>query len=811
MTTQRELSAKMLYTACREDQLPFNSTVEVDASDEIVGQERALSAIQFGTRIAGNGYNIFALGSPGTGKFTALRHILTAEAEHKPTPSDWCYVHNFEQPHKPSALELPPGHGVTLRNDMDQLIEDLSSAIPAAFETEDYHAQIEKLEQEFVEERDSALNKLAEDAKAHRVQLVHTPTGFAFAPLDEQDRVIRPEQFDKLADSEKKQIEETITDLQRKMQRIIRQFPMRQKETREKIRGLDREIARYSVRHLIDTIKEKHKDLPEVLKYLDAVEQDIVEHVKEFRTEHETPGLFGGGGTRAAALQRYKVNLIVDHRHRRSAPVVDQDLPSHTNLMGRTEYQSQMGTLVTDFTLIKAGDLHRANGGYLMLDARRLLIQPYAWESLKRALRSSEIRIEPLERTIGLISTISLEPEPIPLNVKVVLVGDRLLYYLLNLYDPEFRELFKVAADFEETLDRTELATNAFARAIARIATKENLQPLDRSGVARIIEHCARLAGDSEKLSIHLRSIRDLLRESDYWAREDKRDTITSNHVQHAIDKQIYRSDRVRKHVYEAIERGIISIDVVGKHVGQINGLSVIDLGDFSFGQPSRITATTRLGAGKVVDIERESELGGKIHSKGVLILSNFLASRYAKDKPLSLAASLVFEQSYGMVEGDSASLAELCALLSALADLPIRQCLAVTGSINQLGHVQAIGGVNQKVEGFFDVCAARGSSDEQGVLIPSANVRHLMLREDVISAVEKGQFHVFAVETVDQAIELLTGVNAGIRDDRIEFPADSVNGRVEKCLTKLAALRQRFGQDSAKDESREQESQTDG
>ncbi|MDH3693089.1 MAG: AAA family ATPase [Gammaproteobacteria bacterium] len=788
------LKAEQLYTACDLAHIPFETSDEVTEHDRVVGQERALDAIHFGTRITGSGYNVFALGPAGTGKYTVVRHILEVEAENKPTPPDWCYVYNFQQPHKPNALQLPAGRGIALRKDMDQLTEDLSTAIPAAFESEDYQAQVDKLEQDFATHRDEALNQLADEAKEKDVQLIHTPTGFAFAPLDKKNEVIRPDQFEKLSDDEKQRLENTVADLQKRLQRIIRQFPAWQKETREKIKEVDRQIARLAVGHLIGVIKEKNKDLSDVVEYLNAAEEDIVEHVKDFRAEPETPMLFGGGGqSRAAALQRYKVNLIVDHSGKNSAPVVYQDLPTHSNLMGRTEYQSQMGTLVTDFTLIKAGDLHRANGGYLILDVRHLLMQPFAWESLKRALRSKEIRIEPLERSLGLISTISLEPEPVSLDVKVVLLGDRLLYYLLSQYDPEFRDLFKVAADFEDTLQRDAENCADFARLIGSIAKEQSLKPIDNKGTARLIEHGARLAGDAEKISVHLRSICDLLQEANYWTGEQNQATISSEQVQEAIDRKIQRLDRVRAHIYEAIERGIINIDTSGAHIGQINGLSVIDLGDFSFGQPSRITATTRLGDGKVIDIERETELGGKIHSKGVLILSHFLASRYATNHPLSLSASLVFEQSYGMVDGDSASMGELCSLLSALAQTPIQQRFAVTGSVNQLGKVQAIGGVNQKVEGFFDVCSAKGFTGDQGVLIPASNVKHLMLRKDVVEAVEKGQFNVYAVETVDQAIEILTGVAAGERDQQGNFPEDSINGKVEKCMVELANLRKSF------------------
>jgi lon-related putative ATP-dependent protease len=488
------------------------------------------------------------------------------------------------------------------------------------------------------------------------------------------------------------------------------------------------------------------------------------------------------------------VNVMVDHSATTGAPIVYEDHPTVQNLMGRVEHTAQMGTLVTDFNLIKAGALHRANGGYLILEARKVLLQPFTWEELKRALRSQEIRLETLAQTLSLISTVSLEPEPIPLDVKVVLLGERLLYYTLAQFDPDFAELFKVAADFEDQMDRNADGHLLYARLIASLARKEQLRPFDRGAVARVIERSARLAGDAEKLTAHLRSIVDLLREADYWAGEAGHQVITADDVQQAIDAQIRRLDRVRERVQEEIQRGTILIDTEGATVGQVNGLSVLAVGQFAFGRPSRITARVRLGRGEVVDIEREVALGGPIHSKGVLILASYLGARYVPDRPLSLSASLVFEQSYSGVEGDSASSTELYALLSALAELPVKQGLAVTGSVNQYGQVQAIGGVNEKIEGFFDICRARGLTGEQGVLIPASNVKHLMLRHDVIDAVAAGQFQVYPVETIDQGIELLTGVPAGERDAQGAFPEGSVNQRVEARLVALSEKRLAFG-----------------
>jgi lon-related putative ATP-dependent protease len=500
------------------------------------------------------------------------------------------------------------------------------------------------------------------------------------------------------------------------------------------------------------------------------------------------------------------VNVLVTNVTKSGAPIVSEDNPTYSNLIGRVEHIAQLGALVTDFTLIKPGALHRANGGYLLLDIRKVLMQPFAWEGLKRALQSREIYIESLGQMYSLVSTVSLEPEPIPLDAKIVLFGDRLLYYLLQEYDPEFGELFKVAADFEEQIERNADTHQLYARLVATLTRKEALLPFDRSAVARVIEHSARLVGDAERLSTHMHSVADLLRESDYWAREAGHAAVEAADVQRAIDTQIRRQDRLRDHLYEAILRDTLMIATDGTVTGQVNGLSVIELGNFAFAQPTRITATTRLGEGELVNIEREVKLSGAIHSKGVLILSSFLAARYARNQPLALSASLVFEQSYGLVEGDSASLAELCALLSNLANIPIKQSLAITGSVNQFGQAQAIGAVNEKIEGFFDICAARGLNGEQGVLIPAANIKHLMLRRDVVVAAEAGKFGIYAVENVDQAIAIMTGLSAGEADAKGNYPKGSVNRSVAARLAELTKIRQSFAKQSGNKASKKKQ-----
>ena len=564
------------------------------------------------------------------------------------------------------------------------------------------------------------------------------------------------------------------------------------------MRALGREVTLSAVSHLIGELRQNYQDIPGVITHLDAVENDIVEHANDFLTasQDNQPEIVAPqeGVSAPPSFRRYEVNLLRDHAaDQAGAPVIYENHPTHGNLLGRVEYIAQFGALITDFTLIKPGALHRANGGYLILDAMKVLMQPFAWEELKRTIKAQEIRIESPGQAMGLISTVSLEPQPIPLDVKVILLGDRQLYYMLAALDPEFPEIFKVAVDIEEHIDRTPETTNLFAQFVAGIAKRETLKPLDAGAVARVVDHAVRLSGDSEKISCHTESITDVLCESDYWASQAGRRIVTVDDIQHTIDAQIHRMDRIRERTQEAIRRGTILIDTKGARAGQVNGLSVLQIGGFAFGQPSRITASVQLGKGDVIDIERQVELGGPLHSKGVLILAGFLGERFGLKRPLALKASLVFEQSYGGVDGDSASSAELYALLSALADAPILQSLAVTGSVNQHGQVQAIGGVNEKIEGFFDICRQDGLTGDQGVLIPASNLKHLMLRHDVVQAAREGRFRVFPIETIDQGIELLTGVPAGVRDGAGEYPADSINGRIEQKLEALSDVVRQF------------------
>lgn len=796
--TIQELSAEALLRRCPVETFDFETTESLEVVSNIIGQDRAVDAIQFGTTMRSAGYNVFALGPHGVGKFTSAMQFVAGKATHEPTPSDWCYVYNFETPHRPRALQLPPGYGNRLAQAMRKLVEELTAVIPAIFEGDEYARQRTALEEGIKARQEEALEALKTEAEAHDIGLISTPNGMAFAPLH-KGQVMSPEEFHRLSRLEQEQFEKVVEDLKNRLQAIMQQVPHWHREFQSLLKELNAGHAAAGVAPLFEELAEQFAETPAALTYLQAVRSDIISSYDDF-LESDKPNPLAailGEAARpddvARRPTRYRVNVMVDHSATHGAPVVHEDLPTYQNLIGRVEHVAQMGALLTDFSLIQPGALHRANGGYLVLDAWHLFQQPYAWEGLKRALRAEAIKIESLGQIYSAISTVSLEPEPIPLAVKVVMMGEPWLYYWLAQYDPDFMELFKVSADFETSMPRDAAGQRQYAQLIASLAHKEQLRHFDRSAVARLIEHSSRLAGDAEKLTAHMQSVADVLREANYWAERAGRAVVTAIDVQQAIDAQTQRLSRMRERLQESILRQTILIDTDGAKAGQINGLSVWQLGNFAFGLPSRITARVRSGKGEVIDIERQVDLGGPIHAKGVLILSSFLASRYAAERPFALSATLVFEQSYGGVEGDSASTAELCVLLSALADAPIRQSLAVTGSVNQHGVVQAIGGVNEKIEGFFDICQARGLTGEQGVLIPASNVKHLMLRGDVVAAVRAGQFHVYPLMTVDEALELLTGLPAGVADAEGIYPADSLNGRVMARLATFAERQKEF------------------
>jgi lon-related putative ATP-dependent protease len=775
--------------------LGFKTTAELTPLDGLVGQDRALRAIEFGFDMKASDYHVFVMGPPATGKVTAVKAHLATRARAMATASDWVYVHDFDEPNRPRAIALPAGRAKPLARSMIAVIDELREVVPALFEGEDYQARRRSIEEGYRLKAESALEVLSQKAATQNIALMRTPTGFAMAPMLE-GKVVKPEVFAELPDDMKREVERKVEALQQELQRLLEQGPKLDKQRRTDLAKLNEEVAQHAVTAAIEDVATVFDDLPDVKAYLTTVASDLVRNIAVFVMTSDEPEIVRQptDSARDARFRRYQVNVVCSHDGPAAgAPVLEELNPTYPNLVGRIEHVAQMGTLMTDFLLIKPGALHRANGGYLLLDARKVLTSPFAWEALKRALKTREIRIESPAEQLSAVSTQSLDPVPIPLDVKVILFGERDIFQLVASFDPDFAGLFKVQADFDDSITRSDESHREFARLIASIVKSKDLRPLDAPAVARMIEESSRMADDSDKLSIEVGRIADIVREADYWAGVDKASVVSRAHVDAAINEAIQRADRVRDRSYETINRKIVLVDTTGSKVGQINGLAVLQVGGFIFGRPNRITARVRIGSGKVTDIEREAQLSGPLHSKGVMILWGFLAGRYALDVPLALSATLVFEQSYGGVDGDSASSTELYALLSALADLPIRQGFAVTGSVNQWGEVQAIGGVNAKIEGFYDICVARGLDGSQGVLIPAANVQHLMLREDVVDAVAKGQFQIHAVSTIDEGITRLTGVVAGVRGADGTYPPNTVNRLVEDKLRAYAERNRAF------------------
>jgi lon-related putative ATP-dependent protease len=785
------LPAELLYRRCDPDHLPFDLCTELADAPGLIGQERATEAVRFAVRMRRKGYNIYALGDRGAGRQLLIEDLLRHQAETEPTPPDWCYVNNFADPQQPRCLSLPAGRGAEFEAAMKRLVDELRAALPAAFERDDYRARQQVAEQQFKERSDQAFGALQKHAESKGIALMRTPMGLALAPKRD-GRVLSPEAFEALPENEREQTQREIEGIQSELEALMRQVPLWEREHRDALRTLTRDTAAFAIGHMLEELRDGYRDLPAVIGYLDAVERDIKENVDDFIAPPAAPGAPGSGpaettddGTR---FRRYRVNLIVNNGKQKGAPVIYEDNPTHQTLVGRIEHLARFGTLVTDFNLITPGALHRANGGYLLLDAQKLLAGNFGWASPKRALSAAEIRTESLEQLLSMPSTVTLKPQPIPLDVKVVLLGPAALYYALSGADDEFPELFKIAADFEDRVARTPEMTLLYARLVAAIMRREQLRCFDRAAVARVIEHAARLAGDQQRLSTSLRAITDLLQEADQLAADAGKEEAGAAEVESAIAAQFRRGDRLYRRMQEEIGRKTIRLETNGERVGQVNGLSVISLGTLAFGNPARITAQIRLGRGEVLDIEREVALGGPLHSKGVLILAGFLGGRFGGTRPLSLNASLVFEQSYGGIDGDSASAAELFALLSALADAPIKQSFAVTGSVDQHGQIQAIGGVNEKIEGFFDACRLTGPGDGQAVIIPASNVKHLMLRRDVVAAAAEGRFAILPIDTVDQGIELLTGIPAGAAGGAGGYPVGSINYRIAARLDAFAA-----------------------
>ncbi len=794
--TPPELKPAEIYRECDPSSCGFKTTAELSDLSEIIGQDRAVASVAFGMKITEVGYNIYAAGPMGTGKASTVYDFLSKQAASLPAPDDWVYVHNFATPHKPNAVRMPAGKAQQFRKDMEKLVEDLQAAITHAFEGDEYEKQRRGIAQQVGEKQESKLTVLSQKAQEGRFSMVRTPAGLAFVPMTAEGEAMSREQYDALPPEEQKRIDTGLETLNGELQDIMRLVRQDERVGRDAMRDLDRQVTSFAAKHLIDDMCDRWCEVPEMVEYLHGLLDDVLENAEDFKkSDDESPVMFMGipvsPRQRAqGAFSKYKINVLVDNSDLKGAPVVTESNPLMQNLVGRVEHQAQFGALLTDFSMIKAGALHKANGGFLVLEARELLTKPYSYDALKRTLKTAEIRVEDIAQQMGFATTATLEPEPIPFSAKIILIGEPFIYYLLYAQDPDFQELFKVRADFDTVVDRTPENEAVYARFVARICRDRDVQPFNGDAVARIIEHSSRMVDDQNKLTTRFVDVVDLVVESSHWAREragaGPRVVVNRKDVQRAIDEKLYRSSQIEERVREMIADEIIMVDTSGGVAGQVNGLSVSAVGDHMFGRPSRITATHRLGDGELIDIEREVDMSGPLHSKGVLILAGYLGSKYAQERPLSLSARLVFEQSYSGVDGDSASSAELYALISSLSGVPIEQRFAVTGSVNQRGLVQAIGGVNEKIEGFFAVCEAKGLKGDESVLIPKANVRHLMLSERVRKAVAKGRFHIYPVASIDEGIGLLTGTPAGELNRDGEYPAGTINRLVVDRLTRL-------------------------
>ncbi len=786
----KELSEEQVRKRCDPLLFDCNSTEDLEPLEGIIGQDRALSALKFGLNIPKPGFNIFVSGPTGTGRTTAIKSFLEALAVKKETPPDWCYVRNFHDSYCPKALKVPAGMGQGLQKDMKRTIDNARRSLAQAFISKEYAERQSEITEDFSRRREAAFSDVSRRAKDKGLLLRTTPVGLVLIPSSNSEPM-REEEYQKLTSEEKEELRKNQEELSKELKEQMTELHAEEHTVAERLEDTDREVAHYSIGYLFEELKEKYSQFPQVVDYLKEVEQDIIENFGQFQSEPRTsdsdPTATMQRLVQEQALRKYEVNVLVDNSGLRGAPVILELNPTFNYLFGRIEKEAQFGASYTDFTMIKSGSLHRANGGYLVVRIEDLLTNFQSLEGLKRTLRDGKLVIEEISERLGFLATKSLRPEPILLDIKVVVIGEPLFYYLLLRLDPEFRELFKVKADFDSRMDRSEANLKDYAAVICRLCRGENLKHLKSDALAKIIEHSSRLAGDQEKLSTLFADIADIIREASFWADEEGASLIEVKHVEKAIEQKVYRSNLIQQRINEMIDKGMIMIDTEGEKIGQVNGLEVLDLGDFAFGKPTRITASVGVGREGLIDIEREAKLGGRLHSKGVMILNGYVTEKYARDIPLSLSARLVFEQSYEEIEGDSASSTELYAILSRLSDMPIKQSIAVTGSVNQKGEVQAIGGLNEKIEGFFEVCQAKGLNGKQGVLIPASNIRNLILKEEVVEAVKAGNFHIYPVNTIDEGIEVLTGLKVGKCLEDGSFEPDSINDRVQKRLASLA------------------------
>lgn len=806
----RKLLPEDLYSPCDERIFPFETTSELDGEFTIIGQVKAQRALDFGLKMKSSGYNVFVLGESGTGRMTLVMNLLNEVATYDETPPDWCYVYNFKDPDSPTAISLEPGRGPEFQNDMAELVKYLREEIPKAFESKEYEVQKNKIVSEFQEKQEEYLRRLDEEARSYGFSIRRTPAGILIVPTKPTGEPLTREEFDSLDESTRRVLEERGRSLQEKLNDIMRTLKQAERLVSEMIRKLERMIALEVVEPAVEGIKKKYSSNQKILSYLDDLKEDVLSNLEDFRAQQEVPSPFPflKFPKLEPSFTKYSVNVLVTNGGRKGAPVVFESNPSYLNLFGRIEYKYLLGIAVTDFTMIRPGALHKANGGYLVLYVEDLLKNIFSYDALKRALKNKEIKIEDVLEQYRLMSTSALKPEPIPLNLKVVIIGSPLLYYLLYNFDDEWKDLFKVKADFDNRMERNEENIRKYASFISFMQKAENLLPFHRSACARIVEYGSRLAEHKMKLSTKFGQIADLLREADYWARMDGKSVVTDTHVLKALEEKVFRVNKVEERLREMMLEGTLIVDTEGEKVGQINGLAVLDLGDYSFGKPSRITAKTYTGRAGIVNIERETKMSGRIHEKAIFIISSYLGSKYAINKPITLSASITFEQLYEMVEGDSATCAEIYALLSSIANVPLKQSFAVTGSMDQNGEVQPVGGINEKIEGFFELCKMRGLTGNQGVIIPERNVKNLMLKKEVVDAVRDGKFSIYAIEKMEEGIELLTGIPAGELKDDGTYPEGTFNFLVSKRLTEISEIMEKKKEEEEKKgETRKDES----
>lgn len=799
MAKVKPLEPVELSCKCDPSLFPFKTTGELTPLEEVVGQERALKSLDFGLGLNNHGYNIYVLGEGGTGKASTVKAILEKKAKDEPVPDDWCYVYNFSDPDRPKAFNLPPGNGCVLHNDMRGLVETLKRDIPRVFESKDYESHRDEILDGQQERTKALFYRLEQGAQEKGFVVKKSVSGLSVMPAKD-GKAMPQEEFDKLPRARKVTLEAELKTLQDALSDVIREARTIEKETKERIHALDREVVQYVVNPLMNELLEKYKEFKNVAGYLKEVKEDVLDNIEDFRPKEEITLPIGGLKLPRTepTFERYQVNLIVNNEETRGAPVVVETNPTYYNLFGHIEHRVQFGVATTDFTMIKAGSVHRANGGYLVVNALDILRNIFVYDALKRMIKTREARIEDVWEQYRLMSTTTLKPGPIPVDIKVVVIGEPFIYYLLYNRDTEYRKLFKVKADFDNTMPSEKDNMMRYAQFVAARVKERGLLPFEASGVARIVEYGSRLASDKEKLSARFGAVENLVLEASYWAGVEGRKTVTAEDVDRARDEMVYRNSKIEDKLREYIKEDTLMVATEGSIVGQVNGIAVIDLGDYAFGKPSRITARTFMGDAGVVNIEREVKLGGRIYNKAHMILSSFLGERFGQSFPLTLSASVCFEQLYEGVEGDSATCTELYALLSNLSGVPIDQGFAVTGSMNQRGEVQPVGGVNEKIEGFFEVCKAKGLTGSQGVIIPRRNVKNLMLKNELIEAVRDGKFSIYPIEMVDEGLEILTATPVGARGPDGKFPEGTVSCLVEKRLLKLAKSYKEFGRPKA-------------